>query len=91
MEWFGVVWCFVGSVMVGNRQRSGYVLQFVGSFALAWHYALRATPPDWAMVAMSVAYCLLHVRNNLNWRRLEAEDDGPVIVKYRAPRVYDPD
>jgi hypothetical protein len=81
MEWLGVVCCFVGSAMVGERNRSGYVLQAFGSFVLVVCYYRR----DWAMFALAAAYIALYIRNYWLWWKAE-EDSEQGIVKYRPRR-----
>lgn len=66
--WTANVLMWVGSIMVGNRNRWGFLMQAAGNalWAGIGYYGL-ATENKGALIGVSVVFFILYVRNFVKW------------------------
>lgn len=69
LGWIGWSLCFSGNVLIGNRNRMGFIVTFVSECLLIVHAHNIA---DYSLAAACLAWMGLHVRNYLKWRHLDA-------------------
>ena len=66
--WSANVLMWVGSILVGNRNRCGFLMQATGNAMWAWigYYGL-ACENKGALIGVSIVFTALYVRNFLKW------------------------
>lgn len=67
MGWIASIIMLYGSMLVGDRNRFGFLCQITGNCLWGIVGFTRPEGPDWALIFVSFAFVLLYVRNFTLW------------------------